>query len=64
MLIYQSDIAQSVNGITGRHLFCTCWNAVMAIQCLELLYVASFAWILDKNVLFSMPSLQIKATLF
>ena len=40
----------SVNGITCRHLFRTCRNAIMAIQCLELLCVASFAWILGKNV--------------
>ncbi len=33
----------SVNGITCRHLFRTCRNAIMAIQCLELLCVASFA---------------------
>ncbi len=33
-------ISQSVNGITGRHLFRTCRNAIMAIQCLELLSVA------------------------
>ena len=39
-------ITQSVNRITCRHLFRTCRNAIMAIQCLELLYVAMFAWIL------------------
>ncbi len=43
---------QSVNGITGRHLFRTWRNAIMAIQCLELLYVALFACILGKNVLY------------
>ncbi len=31
-------LSQSVNGITGRHLFRTCQNAIMAVQCLELLY--------------------------
>ncbi len=43
---------QSVNGITGRQLFRTGRNAIMAIQCMELLYVALFAWILGKNVLY------------
>ncbi len=41
--------SQFVDGITGRHLFCTCRNAIMAIHCLELLYVASFAWIFGKK---------------
>ena len=36
-------VSQSGNGITGRHLFRTCRNATMAIQCLELLYVALIA---------------------
>ncbi len=43
---------QSVNRITGRQLFRTGRNAIMAIQCLELLYVALFAWILGKNVFY------------
>ena len=46
------DIPQSVNEITGYHLFRTCQNAIVAIQCLELLYIALFAWILGKNVLY------------
>ena len=37
-----ATIPQSINGITG-HLFHTCRNAIMAIQCLEIFYVASFA---------------------
>ena len=49
--INQLTLAQSVNGITGRHLFRTCRNAFMAIQCLELLYVTLFAWILGNNAL-------------
>ncbi len=41
--IYLWFISQSANKITGQHLFCTRWNANMAIQ--------SFVWILVKNVL-------------
>ncbi len=43
---------QSINEITGQQLFRTGRNAITAIQCLELLYVALFAWILGKNVLY------------
>ncbi len=41
---FLSFIPQSVNGITCRHLFHTCRNAIMAIKCLELLYVASLSF--------------------
>ena len=34
-----SSDSQSVNGITGWHLFRTCRKAITAIQCLEVLNV-------------------------
>ncbi len=46
------QVTREVARITGRHLFHTCRNAIMAIQCLELLYITLFAWILGNNVLY------------
>ena len=45
-------IALWVSGITSRYKFHTSRHANFAIPILELLYAASFAQILDRNVLY------------